>query len=48
MVDRSLRDLAADPETATALAVVYETAEAGDGTIRWTDVRGELDVEQWG
>lgn len=48
MVDRSLRDLAADPETATALAVVYETAEAGDGTIHWEDVRGELDAEQWG
>lgn len=48
MADRSMRDLAADPETAAALVVVYETAESGDGTVRWTDVREEIDAEQWG
>jgi uncharacterized membrane protein (DUF106 family) len=48
MTDRSLRDLAADPETATALAIVYGTAEAGDGTVRWADVSDAVDAEQWG
>ena len=42
--DRSVRGLAADPETAAALEVVYETAEAGDGTVNWIDVREEVDA----
>ena len=48
MTDGSLRRLVADRETAPALAVVYETAETGDGTVRWADVREEIDGEQWG
>jgi uncharacterized membrane protein (DUF106 family) len=48
MIDGSLRTLVADRETAAALAVVYESAEAGDGTVRWADVRGGIDGEQWG
>ena len=48
MTDGSLRRLVADHETAAALAVVYETAETGDGTVRWADVREEIDGEQWG
>lgn len=48
MTDRSLRDIAADPEMAAALEAVYETAEGGDGTVGWTDVREEVGATQWG
>jgi len=48
MTDRSLRDLAADPEMAAALEAVYESAEGGDGTVGWTDVREEVGATEWG
>jgi|SRR5699024_8167103 len=31
-----------------ALAVVFETAESGDGTVAWGDVSDELSERQWG
>jgi uncharacterized membrane protein (DUF106 family) len=48
MTDGSLREFVAEREMAAALRVVYETAEAGDGTVRWADVHEEIDGEQWG
>lgn len=44
----SLDELAADRASAAALQHVLSVAEAGDGTVRWREVSGELTDEQWG
>jgi len=37
-----------DEDLATALAAALDEAEAGDGTVAWTDVSGRIDPVQWG
>jgi len=46
-MDPSLTALG-DDDLVRALSFVLDTAESGDGTVVWADVRGEITAEQWG
>jgi len=47
-MDTSLDAVREDEGLATALSTVLDAAEAGDGTVAWTDVSDRLDPVQWG
>ncbi|WP_372479734.1 DUF106 domain-containing protein [Halomicrobium sp. HM KBTZ05] len=47
-MDSSLDAVRADDDLAVALAVVLDRAEAGDGTVAWADLRGQIDPVEWG